>query len=141
MNKLSDRFWDKVDKTSNCWVWKAYKNPLGYGTFRVGKTKRFSHRLAYEEIVAPVPDRLVLDHLCRNTSCCNPAHLEPVTSRENILRGVGYCAQQARKTHCVHGHLLQGKNLRVRQDGSRICRACAAERMRRYRAQHRREAA
>jgi hypothetical protein len=46
------------------------------------------HRDVYEQLVGPIPEGLVLDHLCRNRSCCNPAHLEPVTTAENVRRGL-----------------------------------------------------
>jgi hypothetical protein len=68
---------------------------------------------------------LTLDHLCRNKACVNPAHLEPVTNRENVLRGVGLSAENARKTHCKRGHPLSGDNVVVSKGGrKRRCVAC-----------------
>jgi hypothetical protein len=83
-----------------------------------------AHRAAYTLLVAPIPDGLTIDHLCRNTSCVNPAHLEPVTQRENGLRGTSPAAVNARKVECVNGHPLSGDNLHIGTDGSRRCRIC-----------------
>jgi len=112
-----------------CWTWLG---PLGetgypYGTHE-GRVRRM-HRVVYELLVGPIPDGLQLDHLCRNRSCVNPEHLEPVTGRENKLRGDTVNARNAHKTHCDHGHLLSGRNVAVYQ-GKRQCRACDARRKR-----------
>ncbi|WP_414654556.1 HNH endonuclease signature motif containing protein [Intrasporangium sp.] len=78
--------------------------------------------------MGPIPEGLVLDHLCRNRACCNPAHLEPVTIRENILRG-----EPANRTHCPHGHAYTPENTRI-DNNMRSCRTCIRERARRRRA-------
>lgn len=124
-------FWSRVDKSGVCWVWQGGMfSENGYGNYR----RRAAHRVAYELCVGPVPDGLTLDHLCRNKRCVNPAHLEPVTTGENVRRGIGPSAQNARKTHCKRGHEFAGENLRVRKGpyGSlRMCRECgrAADRV------------
>lgn len=83
-----DRFWAKVDKCRDgCWVWTAKGTPAGYGQFRVDGVDVYAHRFSYELHVGPIPDGLQIDHLCRVTSCVNPAHLEPVTGAENLRRG------------------------------------------------------
>lgn len=131
----SQRFWAKVDRRDedSCWEWQGSKNAKGYARFEIGKQngKRITvqvHRFSYEEIIGDIPDGLVLDHLCRNPSCVNPAHLEPVTCRENLLRGIGFVAVNARKTHCPAGHPLSADNTLVwrRGDGRmhRKCREC-----------------
>lgn len=124
---IERRFWDKVawstDDTA-CWPWMASKRAGGYGQFLISGTfVGQAHRLAYELEVGPIPDGLQLDHLCRNTACCNPSHLEPVTPRENYLRGVGFAADNARKTHCKWGHPFEGDNLYSRY-GKRWCQTC-----------------
>ena len=83
-----------------------------------------AHRVAYEKAYGPIPEGLVIDHLCRNGLCVNPEHLEAVTRKENILRGEGACAQNARKTHCKRGHELIPENLIERSDGRRDCLLC-----------------
>lgn len=86
---LEDRFWRKVAKGEGCWEWQAARDSNGYGVFNKGEGRGLdrAHRVAYELLVGAIPPGLVLDHLCRNKSCCNPGHLEPVTIGENIRRG------------------------------------------------------
>lgn len=121
-----DRFWSHVDVRdgAECWNWLAAKTSGGYGRFRTPKTHLLAHRVSYELSVGPIADGLQLDHLCRNRSCVNPAHLEPVTPRVNTLRGSSVSAVNAVKTHCNHGHPLSGSNLYQMPDGNRACRAC-----------------
>lgn len=119
-----------------CWIWLFNTDRDGYGkTQRNGVTMR-AHRFMFEREFGAIPDGLVLDHLCRITSCVNPEHLEPVTNEENILRGNGRAALNARKTHCDHGHPLAGDNLYI-YDGRRKCRTCSAQRQQEYRARKR----
>jgi hypothetical protein len=127
--RLPDRFWSKCipEPNSGCWLWIATTTD-GYGQFWYGTPKqmRGSHCAAYEGLVGPVPDGLQIDHLCRNTLCCNPAHLEAVTSRINTLRGNTLQAANVAKTHCPKGHLLAGDNLvRSKLPAKRICRECS----------------
>jgi len=126
MVAASLRFQTKVvEVASGCWLWTGATNNHGYGQIRVDGQARYVHRLAYETFVAPIPNGFQIDHVCRNRRCVNPAHLEAVTQRVNILRGESPHARHARATHCVHGHPLSGKNLYVRPDGrGRHCKRC-----------------
>lgn len=120
---LTERFWAKVSRhPSGCWVWTAAVNSRGYGQWGFRGVSRSVHRLTYEAYVGPVPVGLVIDHLCRNTRCCNPAHLEAVTIGENTRRGEAWGLTGA-KTHCVRGHELSGNNL-LKTARWRSCRAC-----------------
>jgi hypothetical protein len=132
---LEDRFWTKVRELPNgCWEWGASVSPSGYGVIREGgggSPSKVAHRVAYEFVVGKIPEGLCIDHLCRNRACVNPAHLEPVTMRENLLRGEGWAGRHARKTHCPSGHPYSGPNLARGSKGERRCRACARDRARR----------
>jgi len=121
------RFWAKVRKGDICWNWTAAKMPAGYGLFGVGRRRpEYAHRFSYELAFGPIPQGMVIDHLCRNTSCVNPDHLEVVTHRENSLRGNGSPALNARKTHCIHGHEFTPENTYRYPHGGRKCRTCIA---------------
>lgn len=82
-----ERLWQRVEKGEGCWIWPDATNDAGYGQVHHQGRVVYVHRLAYEQLVGPIPEGLVLDHLCRNTRCVNPAHLEPVTIGENVRRG------------------------------------------------------
>lgn len=130
--RLPERFWSKiqVDHETGCWLWTASKATGGYAGFQTTDGSRRGHRVAYETLVGPVPTGLCLDHLCRVRHCVNPGHLEPVTNRENILRGRAPQAQNAVKSECIRGHALVAGNLvpSGARSGSRRCRTCEMER-------------
>lgn len=121
-----DRFWSKVDRRGDdeCWPWLS-SSTYGYGRFWLVDKRVMAHRIAYELLVGEIPDGLVIDHLCRNRGCINPRHMEPVTVRENTLRGVGITAACAARSACVNGHEWTPENTRIVADGTRRCRACA----------------
>lgn len=135
---LFDRFAEKTVLLPNgCIEWIGGLNGVGYGQFYSGHEtpddtgKAYAHRWSYEHFIGPIPDGLHLDHLCRNRKCVNPTHLEPVTIRENLLRGIGPSAENAKKTHCPQGHQYAGDNLYVQPaTGMRFCRTCARDRAR-----------
>lgn len=129
----ADRFWAKVEKTATCWVWKAARS-RGYGHFNSRVHGYWlAHRLAYTWLVGPIPEGLQIDHLCRNTACVNPAHLELVTCQEHGRRGAN-----AAKTHCKRGHVYDNENTRRDpRSGARICRRCQAINRRTYEARKR----
>lgn len=130
--ELPAHFWTKVDKDgpNGCWLWTGSKGTGGYGMYawtRNPGEKRFSrgaHRLAYMALVGEIPDGLDIDHLCRVRHCVNPAHLEAVSTRTNLLRGNTFQAKNAAKTHCAHGHPFDLLNTRWSPRGQRRCIEC-----------------
>src|SRR6185369_15101616 len=73
--------------TNGCWLWQRAITTAGYGSVRFNGETAYAHRMVYERHKGPITPGLVLDHLCRNPACVNPDHLEPVSQRENIIRG------------------------------------------------------
>ena len=116
----------RIAVVDGCWIWVGYRNADGYGVTRWQGKPVGAHRAAYQAIVGPI--RHELDHLCRNRACINPAHLEDVPHRENVLRGGSPSARHARKTHCMRGHEFAPDNIRWTSDGRRQCRTCEAMR-------------
>lgn len=132
----------RVEKTGDgCWLWTGYVNREGYGVASLGRTRvARAHRLAYELFIGPIPDGLTIDHLCHgedslcpggvcdHRKCVNPAHLEPVPSGVNTMRGRTVTALNATRTHCPAGHEYTEANTRRTQKG-RSCKACQSERV------------
>ena len=134
------RFFSKVwvNELTGCWEWTASKNWGGYGRFRYRTNQELlCHVAAYLAFVGDIPNGLELDHLCRVRRCANPAHLEVVTRRENIARGVSKAAYSIRTGMCINGHERSGANLIHRPDGYTECRICRREIYARYRARKR----
>lgn len=129
-----DRFAEKVALTdSGCLEWIAGLNGSGYGTFNaLPGMSVMAHRWSYEHHCGPIPDGLILDHLCRNRACVNPDHLEPVTTQENLLRAVGMGQANTAKENCPAGHPYSGDNLYIPPSrANRMCRTCRRDQKRR----------
>jgi hypothetical protein len=128
MNISPSRRFDKYvkrDPETGCLIWTASgTGRSGYGIFWHAGRLVMAHRFAWERVNGPIPEGLEPDHLCRVRRCVNPSHLEVVTHRTNVLRGVGPTAQNARKSFCVRGHTLDEKNTYYRPNGKRDCRVC-----------------
>lgn len=124
---ITERFWGKVCFDCNeqgCWKWMGGLSK-GYGRFYpVHGQETAAHLFAYRLLVGPIPFGLQLDHLCRNRWCCNPQHVEPVTSQVNLLRGIGPTATNAAKVACPRGHPYDLFNTYVDSKGSRHCKQC-----------------
>ena len=77
-----------VNPYTGCWEWQGCLTTAGYASFgRKGIKERYGHRYFYEQVYGPIPKGMTLDHLCRNRRCVNPAHLQPMSLRDNIRRG------------------------------------------------------
>lgn len=121
---LPEEFSRKTRK-STCTVWVGSCNSLGYGLITLDGKPQLAHRIAYESAYGPIPDGLVIDHLCRVRNCVNPAHLEAVTQKENGRRGRFDRSLQEGDT-CLNGHLIETGGLYVRPSGKTECRKCRA---------------
>jgi hypothetical protein len=127
---LAERFWAKVDRRGDeeCWPWTASLNSHGYGQINIRQRPIHAHRVAYELAGGVIPDGLVIDHLCRNRACVNPAHMEIVTRGENVRRGENYWRA---RTCCKYGHEFTPENTYISQ-GWRFCRECHRRRSLEY---------
>lgn len=121
MVSVEERFWSKVDKSGDCWLWTKALDPAGYAFIGIDGQGVRAHRWAWESVNGPIPEGLEIDHLCRVRHCVNPDHLEPVTHAENMIR-----AAEARipPTHCIRGHEFTPENTMTPPSGGRKCRAC-----------------
>jgi hypothetical protein len=127
---------DKKWSDYPCYKWPGYITGMGYG--QLGTKKKLgknisAHRLVWEATNGPIPHGLSLDHLCRNPACVNPHHLEPVTHKENCLRGVGITAINSKKTHCKTGHPFDEENTGYQKSGKRYCKECQKAASNKYR--------
>lgn len=129
---------EKVQRADNgCWHWQGTILKAGYGQLKHKQQHWLAHRFFYEELRAPIPDGMLLDHTCHNDSdclggntclhrrCVNPFHLEPVTHQVNIARGRN---ANDKKTHCPQGHEYSEQNTYVTSQGHRLCKTCGHKR-------------
>lgn len=122
-----------ITDDKGCWIWTGAKQD-DYGIIYIRGKREFVHRAMYQLFVGPVNNNRELDHLCRNHSCCNPYHLEPITSRENSLRGNHPLFIAHRKNQCLKGHDLTNlENVRFRKDGRRRCLICDRQTLKNWR--------
>lgn len=124
-------FWERVAidmyDDDACWPWKARLEPSGYGRFWVRNKTYLPHRVAWALQHGGTSCELTIDHVCKNRACCNPAHLDLVTMRVNVLRGDGVTARNAVKTHCHRGHEFTPENTRFVPGKGRSCKQCDKE--------------
>lgn len=128
-----DNFEAKVEIGDGCWLWIGSVDRHGYGKFNIKPYQVSAHRIAYQLHVGPIPDGHDIDHLCRIRRCVNPAHLDTVTRRENIMRSpIALSAVNAVKTACIKGHPFDQANTYIDPAGYRHCRACSRAANRRW---------
>lgn len=125
LNKRLEEFFSSIQFNESNWCWEWTRSlSAGYGYFRLYDKKISVHRISYQLFKGQIPNDKELDHLCRNTKCCNPEHLEPISHKENVLRGNGPTAINSQKTHCDNGHEYTLENTFIRKNGNRDCRMC-----------------
>jgi hypothetical protein len=125
-----------IDADSHCWNWNAGVSSNGYGIFNWKQKQWRSHRFMYWLTYGFVPSRAdtkeVIDHICNNRKCCNPAHLRVLTDRENIARSPDWLGH---KTHCPRGHEYTPDNTYTSSTGKwigRQCKTCVKARANKY---------
>lgn len=130
LNRIADKYFVG---DGGCWEWTASRDAGGYGRVKAYGSMRVAHRVLYELLIGQVPEGLQLDHLCRNRGCVNPEHLEPVTRKENVNRGIVAQVNGDRNralTHCKRGHEFTLENTYIAStrlgNPARVCRACHA---------------
>jgi hypothetical protein len=94
-------------------------NKKGYGLFNVNNSSVKAHRYSYTQQVGPIAPGLMMDHLCRTRDCVHPLHLEPVTAKQNVERGL----KRAREC-CRYGHPLTEDNVRLKRGKGKVWRDC-----------------
>lgn len=128
-----------LDADSGCWLWDGHRDRKGYGRLYYRGRSYTAHRAVYLRLVGPIPTGHVLDHICRNTSCVRPDHLEPVTTQVNIARGHTPTSERARARlagSCVNGHVIALVGVHKQGRGF-TCAGCGRDRVRRYKARKR----
>lgn len=120
---FEERFWSKVEKTQGCWLWIGNRSRRGgYGKIANREGSTLAHRISYEMAIGPIPEGLVIDHLCGEQSCVRPDHLEAVTVQVNSSRAASGRAWD----YCGRGHDRSAPGVRrVRKDGTTYCGVCA----------------
>lgn len=125
------RFWMRVDKSDECWIWTAGRGDHGYGGLKNDEGRSVSaHRFSYELHHGPIPEGMVVCHRCDNPPCVRPDHLflgSPADNVQDMFQKGRAVSGWAIRTHCSNGHLYDEDNTRVDKHGHRKCRACARE--------------
>lgn len=130
LNYISTVDFSSCTAEGPCLIWPLGKYWDGYGRASFGGKYHRAHRIAFERVRGPIPPGKIMDHLCRVRACFNPWHVEPVTNRENLLRGETSLAANVAKTHCPQGHPLNYSWTSPSGVTHRHCRECSAARQR-----------
>lgn len=124
---------ERYETTGSCWTRLHGVRSDGYGGISYKSKPELVHRIIYEALVGPIPEGLMLHHVCRNRACCNPQHLDPMTLSEHTRLEDNVSSRNKLKTHCPKGHPLSGDNVsyippnKRMPTGGRYCRTCKRE--------------
>ena len=119
--------------TNGCWIWSGGSTKKGYGRTSFGNSTYYTHRLAYSLFVNEITKNMLIDHTCRNRTCCNPDHLREVSNKQNALENsIGEAYKNSLKTHCARGHEFNSVNSYICKNG-RVCRICHRINNKKYR--------
>lgn len=128
---LKERFNSKYKKDkSGCWLWTGSVSPTGYGRIAFKGTQHQAHRISYQLFKGDFDKSLFVCHTCDVRNCVNPKHLFLGTNKDNMMDMVKKGRNRNPRsewTHCINGHELKGKNLKIKADGSRRCLICLRE--------------
>ena len=97
---IEERFWAKVDRTVECWLWtgaQVISKSGRYGKLKTDGKMKYAHRVSYEMSVGEIPAGMQIDHLCHNTLCVNPFHLRAVTQKQNMENRKGAQSNSVRR--------------------------------------------
>ena len=130
----------KIDEAKGCWLYQGgtggHIGLHAYGRFWYNERFLMAHRFSYEFFnKKKIQLSNQIDHLCNNPICVNPKHLREISGRENTLRNNNPMGINSRKTECLRGHPLSGKNLYLAKNGTRKCKMCLILRARKYRSE------
>lgn len=131
---LLERFWSKIVRAQSecCWDWNGEKTWDGYARLWTKDGHVRAARMSFENFVGVIPKDYEIDHLCVNRGCVNPLHLEAVSRRENLRRGLSPVDLNAAKTYCIHGHMFSKKNTYIKPNKARECKQCLRDRNLKY---------